>query len=167
MARVEELKARGVLPSAWAPVAARHYAGFWRRAGAALVDGLFFLPVSLFFGFALSGVVPALIAQSLWLAYVVPMDARGATLGKRALGIKVVDAGDRVPGTERSARRHVWDFVGLPLAFVDIENDPSGTARALYLVLGLAAIIDVLWMLGDDDRQTLHDKFAGTYVVRA
>jgi uncharacterized RDD family membrane protein YckC len=167
MARVEELMAQGVLPADWAPAAARDYAGFWRRVGAALVDGLIFLPVSLVFGFALSGVVPALIAQLIWLAYVVPMDARGATLGKRALGIKVIDTADRAPGTERSARRHVWDFVALPLAFVDVENNPSGAVIALYLLLGLAAIVDVLWMLGDDDRQTLHDKFAGTYVVHA
>jgi uncharacterized RDD family membrane protein YckC len=167
MARVEDLMARGVLPAEWSPAAARNYAGFWRRVGASLVDTLIFLPVTLIFGFALTGTIPELIHSLFWIAYAVPMDARGGTLGKKALGIGVVDGADQAPGLERSVRRHVWDFAFLPLAFVNLEDDPSGLAATIWIVMGLVAFLDILWMLWDDDRQTLHDKLAGTYVVRS
>jgi uncharacterized RDD family membrane protein YckC len=41
------------------------------------------------------------------------------------------------------------------------------TFRLLLWVLGpFHPLIDLLWLSGDRDRQTLRDKFAGTYVVR-
>jgi len=162
MARVEELMARGVLPADWSPAASRAYAGFWRRAGASLVDWLLFLPVTLIFGGALTGAGPELIAQLAWLAYAVPLDAQGATLGKRVLGIKVTDAAGEPPGLGRSATRHVLDVAYALLIVVGLHE-----AAGILLVLGLVGLVDVLWMLWDEERQTLHDKLAGTYVVHA
>jgi uncharacterized RDD family membrane protein YckC len=41
------------------------------------------------------------------------------------------------------------------------------TFRVLLWVLGpFHPLVDLLWLSGDRDRQTLRDKFAGTYVVR-
>lgn len=171
MARVEDLRARGMLPLDWAPAAtlARRYAGFWRRVGASLVDCHVFLPVTLLFGFVIEGPVADTIAQPLWLGYVVPLDAQGATLGKRALGIKVTDAADQPPGARRSALRHVLDYAALLLIFVpaDPRNDLSAAALLAIAAFWLVALVDILWMLGNDEHQTLHDKLAGTYVVRA
>jgi uncharacterized RDD family membrane protein YckC len=162
MARVEELMARGALPVDWSPATSRDYAGFWRRVGASLVDGLLFLPVGLIFGVALTGTGPELIAQLAWLVYAISFDAQGATLGKRALGIKVIDAAGYPPGFGRSATRHVLDVAYALLIVVGLNQ-----AGGLLVVLGLIGLVDVLWMLWDEDRQTLHDKLAGTYVVHA
>src|SRR5262245_41290289 len=39
--------------------------------------------------------------------------------------------------------------------------------RCLFIALGpFNGVIDLLWLAGDRDRQTLRDKLAGTYMVR-
>jgi uncharacterized RDD family membrane protein YckC len=74
--------------------------------------------------------------------------ARNQTFGKMALGIKVVDAESRAPiGYSRAFTR--W----LSTAFL----------WALFTVPG---IVDHLWPLRDGRRQTFHDKFARSVVVR-
>jgi len=72
----------------------------------------------------------------------------GTTIGKRALGTWVVTAAGR-------------SRVSLRRSFV----------RALIFVLGgevvpLFFLVDNLWLTGDRQRQALHDKAAGTLVVR-
>ena len=74
--------------------------------------------------------------------------ARSQTFGKMALGIKVVDAESRGSiGYARAFAR--W----LSTAFL----------WALWAVPG---IVDHLWPLRDGRRQTFHDKFARSVVVR-
>ncbi|HEX6932507.1 MAG TPA: RDD family protein [Streptosporangiaceae bacterium] len=70
------------------------------------------------------------------------------TIGKRSAGLWVVTARDRTR-------------IGLPRSFL----------RALVFVLGgevvpLFFLADNGWLLGDRRRQALHDKVAGTLVVR-
>jgi uncharacterized RDD family membrane protein YckC len=72
----------------------------------------------------------------------------GTTIGKRAVGTWVVTAGGR---SRVSLRRSL--------------------VRALIFVLGgevvpLFFVVDNLWLAGDRQRQALHDKVAGTLVVR-
>lgn len=75
--------------------------------------------------------------------------ARNQTFGKMALGIKVLGADDRRPiGYRRAFTR--W----LSTAFL----------WALFTVPG---VVDHLWPLRDPRRQALHDKLAGSVVVRA
>jgi uncharacterized RDD family membrane protein YckC len=69
----------------------------------------------------------------------------GATVGKRALGIKVVDK---------------------------YGGGPIGTGRAVgrYFARILSAIVcylGYLWMLWDPEKQTWHDKMVNSYVVKA
>ena len=74
-----------------------------------------------------------------------------ATVGKFALGIPV----RKTDGTEAG-----WREAALrPLLQLGIS--------LLNLVpgVGLLSILDYLWMLWDDRKQTLHDKIAGTIVV--
>jgi uncharacterized RDD family membrane protein YckC len=75
--------------------------------------------------------------------------SRNQTFGKMALRIKVVDEVDRVTpiGYARAFRR--W----LSTAFL----------WALFTVPG---VLDHLWPLRDRQRQTFHDKFAHSVVVR-
>jgi uncharacterized RDD family membrane protein YckC len=75
--------------------------------------------------------------------------SRNQTFGKMALHIKVVDELDRATpiGYARAFRR--W----LSTAFL----------WALFTVPG---VLDHLWPLRDGRRQTLHDKFARSVVVR-
>lgn len=97
-----------------------------------------------------------LIAAALWFAYEVPAMANtGQTVGKRALGLKVVTLGeDEHLGFGRAARR--WNTLGLPTFF--------------WYCCGLGfllQLIDCAFALFDRPlRQALHDKRAQTVVVR-
>jgi uncharacterized RDD family membrane protein YckC len=66
------------------------------------------------------------------------------TLGKMALGIKVIDAGGNVPGLGRAVLREI---VGKFLS-------------------GLALGLGYTWIGWDTHKRGWHDHIAGTYVVR-
>jgi uncharacterized RDD family membrane protein YckC len=69
----------------------------------------------------------------------------GQTIGKRALGITVVDARTGTPiGVGRAIGRYFGKFLS-----------------AAVCLLGY------LWMLWDPQKQTWHDKFVSSYVVTA
>jgi uncharacterized RDD family membrane protein YckC len=80
------------------------------------------------------------------IVYVLQLGRTGQTWGRRIVGNKVirVDNGD-VPGIGRAFGRELFAWIV--------------SASILYL--------GYLWMIWDDDRQTWHDKVAGTIVVRS
>ncbi len=141
----------------------QHYAGFWRRLTAALLDLL--LLASLlspllylvygpeYFAWRLGGpgwlgsfgVADALLTKALPLALLVALwSAMGATPGKLLMGCRVVSATDGSPITPRRA-----------------------LVRALcYLVSGLPLYLGFFWIGWDRRKQGFHDKIAGTVVVR-
>jgi uncharacterized RDD family membrane protein YckC len=75
----------------------------------------------------------------------------GRTLGKRALGTKVVSAGDRSKVSGGAAGGRAAVFALPPI---------------VPLVGGLFALINELWLLWDRQRQCLHDKAAKTVVIK-
>ena len=117
-------------------------AGFWLRLAASLID---VIVVSLVFGmlskmlFGLGGAFP------LWLAiYAVVMWAtKGTTIGGIICGLKVVRIDDR------------------PLDW------SVAIVRALSAFLSLAVLgLGFIWVAFDDDKQSWHDKIAGTTIVQ-
>lgn len=68
----------------------------------------------------------------------------GQTIGQAVLGIRLVDEFGDTPSFNRILRRRSARFISM-------------------LLLG----VGYLWMIFNPDRQTLHDKIAGTYVVMA
>jgi uncharacterized RDD family membrane protein YckC len=131
-----------------------------RRIAARLLDGVVLLPVwmvlLLAFGVDSSdGVldVPRSAFNLFWLvavAYEIGLIAlRGQTVGKRWLGIKVVDATTgAVPDLDQSARRS------------------APTLIQIIPVLGAFAPVLYLPLLWRPRRQGLHDRLAATVVVR-
>jgi uncharacterized RDD family membrane protein YckC len=135
------------------------YAGFWVRVGAALIDTVLVLCVSVplllaiygwpyfdpsrtgFFAgpadFLLSWVAPAVAVVAYWLL-------RQATPGKMVLSLKVVDAKTYNSLTPGQA-------VGRYLAYY-VSTVPLG--------LGL------IWVAFDPRKQGWHDKLARTFVIR-
>ena len=131
-------------------------AGPGQRLGGAFVDGATLQVAALL----LRGVEPALAAAlsaAVYLAYVVTFTAlRGQTLGKAALGTRVVDAGTgRVPTLWQAATRAV-----VPLAGVVVDVALGAAVVGAFWVLTVYG-----WLLLDDHRRGLHDKAAGTVVV--
>ena len=103
-----------------------------------LGDHLYFEPSYLL----LSGNFVVFIITPLY--YVVLTGTRGQTLGKMALGIKVVNRNGDVPGLGYAALREVVgkfiSFIALLLGFLSIAWDPK--------------------------KQGWHDKIAGTWVIK-
>ena len=119
-------------------------AGWWRRFGAWLLDGIV---VGLITGI-LSGVlhgVGSSVGVLVSIAYFVFFEggSQGAGVGKQAMGIRVVDARTNAP---IGYRRAFVRWVGRILS-------------ALVFMLGY------FWMLWDADSQCWHDKLAGDVVV--
>ncbi len=80
------------------------------------------------------------------IVYIAQLGRTGQTWGRKIVGNKVirVDNGD-VPGIGRALGRELFAWIF--------------SASIMYL--------GYLWMIWDDDRQTWHDKVAGTIVVRS
>ena len=125
-----------------APTSAR--AGFWRRFVAAFVDGLVLSVVYFVFLAFVSENGASLLNFLAGIAYYTYLEgSSGQTLGKKALGIRVVDlGGDGSIGYGRAFIRYIGRIVS-----------------AIPLFLGY------FWMLWDKEKQTWHDKFANSVVV--
>jgi len=119
-------------------------AGFFRRFAALVVDGIILLVVTAVVESATGreGVLLSLAIAIIYFGYL-EGSASGQTIGKRALGIRVVDSA-----------------TGGPIGF--------GRAVVRYFGRWISAIpflLGFFWMLWDRERQTWHDKFAQDVVV--
>lgn len=125
------------------------YAGFWRRAGAVLIDSIIYsVLIGLLLGPAYVNAstlsTEGLVVQGmafvltvlLWVRYM-------GTPGKLLLGCQVVDANT---GDPISYRQAVIRYMG-------------------YFVSIMSLFIGFLWMIWDKNSQTFHDKMAKTVVV--
>jgi uncharacterized RDD family membrane protein YckC len=131
------------------------YAGFWRRFGAAIIDGIILgiaqtivFRRSVFRTFAFA---PGIFFRSYvwsmvfgWLYYaLMESSVKQATLGKMLIGIKVTDLdGNRIPFGKATARHFSKIISGLIL-FIG------------YIMAGFT-----------EKKQALHDIIAGTLVVK-
>jgi uncharacterized RDD family membrane protein YckC len=103
-----------------------------------------------------------LVDLAMTIAYLVVLNGRGATVGKRVVGLRVVDGAGRRPGLARGAMRTAtyagWAFLTLA---------PTDRGRLLALACLAYLLYDDVSMLWDRRGQTVHDKMAGTFVVAA
>jgi uncharacterized RDD family membrane protein YckC len=160
----------------------RNLAGFWHRLGGHLLDGLLYGLVTIPFvivgvvliagsledcdridrfdgtteincgpgqlqgGLLAAGiaVLVAGVALVVWL-YLRSLARTGQTWGKRIAGLKVVNQADgSPPGWGKAIGRSLFKAT----------------------ISGWICYLGYLWMLWDGDKQTWHDKVAGTLVIR-
>ena len=118
--------------------------GFWRRFVALLVDGIILGVVAGFLRAMFDDNAANGMGTLIGLAYYTYFEgSSGQTPGKKALGIRVID------------------FSG---------GGPIGYGRALIrylgrIVSGIVFLLGYFWMIWDKEKQTFHDKFAGSVVV--
>jgi len=142
------------LASSWS--SSPDYAGFWQRAAACLIDGLIVIVIVvpimvLGFGMHEISLDPAEHSWDL-LAFVVIAATVigfwrycGATPGKIALGVKIVDA---ATGEPPNLGRLVVRFLA-------------------YFVSALPLYLGFLWVAVDRRKQGWHDKIARTVVINS
>lgn len=166
-----------------APAGAR-IAGFWRRLAAAIVDWVAlgvpaYVVAYLFFDqLAALGQEGRVFGAALSLGYFGFLNSNlggGQTLGKRLLGIRVVGASGAPIGLPRAMLR--WLVLALPfyLNGVDLSRYVEGDrafmqtgigALTLLAVFGFGMAHAYLYVFNRKTRQSLHDLFAESYVVR-
>lgn len=121
------------------------YAGFWRRAAAYLIDSLIMLVPTIAVGIVVKGGWLGFLLQiSCWIVYKVLTEAGPwqATIGKRAMGIKVTT----LEGNRISVGQAIGRYLGSLL---------SGLILCIgYIMAGMTR-----------RRQALHDMMASTLVV--
>jgi uncharacterized RDD family membrane protein YckC len=121
------------------------YAGFWERFGAAFLDGIILMAlnyiISLLLGRTASNVLGIFVG---WLYYSLQESGPNqATIGKKEVGLKVVNMeGERISFGQATGR-HFAKFLS-----------------ALIIFIGY------LMMIWDEKKQTLHDKMANTLVIK-
>jgi uncharacterized RDD family membrane protein YckC len=161
------------------PVAGRYtLAGWWRRAGAHIVDGLiigvlalillvaitapfsigFFVNDTVGVGAVVVGLIFACVCVFVAaLVYAPAMMARtnGRTLGRMATGIRVVRA---------NGEPFTFGFAMLREVAVKwlLFNAIGGS-----VTFGIAPLIDYLWPLWDEENRALHDYVVNTRTVLA
>lgn len=120
-------------------------AGFWRRFAALFVDGLILTIPNIILVVALSDALANVLALLVGIAYYTYFEgsASGQTLGKSALGIRVIDLklGGSI-GHPRALLRYIARFLSTIVFF-----------------------LGYFWMLWDRESQCWHDKIAGSVVV--
>jgi uncharacterized RDD family membrane protein YckC len=120
-------------------------ASFFQRLGAALIDAIIVGVVVALLEAILGRGLGGLVGLALGIGYYGYLEGSpsGQTIGKRALGIRVYDfrAGGPI-GTSRGILRYF--------------------ARILSTI---PFLLGYFWMLWDDEKQTWHDKIAGSVVV--
>ncbi|MBI5224015.1 RDD family protein [Candidatus Micrarchaeota archaeon] len=130
------------------------YAGFWIRLGARLLDAVVILGVGLIGALIISPILTTelvvLIFEIIFVLFVVVytpyfLAKEGATPGKSALGLVVVNAKYQYPLSIKSA---LWRGI---VAEVIVDR----------LTFSLGNLLIVF----DPKKQALHDKISGTYVV--
>jgi len=125
--------------------AAFNYAGFWRRFAAYIIDAIILGAVSGIL-IAIMGAqqTTSLLSGAIGIIYIIGFWTwRGQTPGKMAMGVKIVKTDGSPIGIGRAILRYVGYFVSSIILLIG------------YLMIG--------W---DSKKQGLHDKIAGTYVVK-
>ena len=134
--------------------AAVEYVGFWMRLAAWFIDlviiviiwsvsaVLSVLAEHFYSGLAAPFGLMALLFP--WLYYILLTGFRSQTVGKMAVGIKVVRDNGQVPG----------------LGYAALRESVGKIASAIVLFLGF------LWIAWDRRKRGWHDYIAGTHVVK-
>jgi uncharacterized RDD family membrane protein YckC len=118
-------------------------AGFWRRFAASLIDGVVVGIVAEILAYFL-GTVGSGLGFVVGLAYFTYFHGTsGQTPGDAALAIRVIDL-------------QGGGSIGYGRAFI---------RWLVSIVSGIVLLIGYLWMLWDGEKQTWHDKAAGSVVV--
>lgn len=85
----------------------------------------------------------------------------GATLGKMAMGMRVVAGNGIKPGASAVLLRQFMVGGLAPLPAIVLGMNGGGG------ISSLVTLVVIFWILIDDRRQGLHDKLARTFVARA
>lgn len=167
------------------------YGGFWARFFASLIDGLILIPFvfPLTYYNMVSWKSPAvyLLISIVGLAYKPFCEFMyGATIGKKALNLKVVNQAYEKPSLVEILLRNIFNFIAgivsliftltlfsMP-GFEQVANFTDyitftakmKSVNSINQFSGLHYVVDVVFLLIDPMKRTLHDRIGKTYVIK-
>lgn len=125
-------------------------AGFWIRLGSIIIDGLLLIPLYLIcMLLGVSDIGKEIFVNIINFMYylIIPVIWSGFTVGKRAVGIKIVRIDGKKVGIGTTIKRYIL-------------------ASLVYAVtLGIAIIISSFMIGLRKDKRSIHDLIAGTQVI--
>jgi uncharacterized RDD family membrane protein YckC len=166
------------------------YGGFWSRFGASFIDGLILMPVS--FGLSYLNItswksaIILVIFSMVTLSYKPVMEfVYGATLGKMALRLRVTNLEFENASLGEILLRNIFHLTpGLISLFftIGVYTDPGfesvdgfgdftiflqGFPILQYInyVVIFITLVDVIVLISDPQKRSLHDKIGGTFVI--
>lgn len=162
------------------------YKTFWRRFAASIIDGLVLSPLILIewliFGTPDTGQEELAVFVINFLVfgfYSVNMTGlHGGTVGKKAMGLKVLDGNDETSyiGFIRALKRDspllISEVLAIIYMLITLENNPAGfddqdpIIRNLDSLVGIWFIAELITMLGNERRRAIHDILANSVVVK-
>lgn len=168
-------------------LAADKYKTFWPRFWAGFIDGLVFLPITLFDSYLSAPargpiilISWAIISYTAYWLYSVSLHARfGQTLGKRAMHVKVMDVSEeRIPSLGQAFLRDIG-YIILNISslvyfvyIVAAHKYVAGTEQVNSLpgrILAFAGLgwflLEVITMFANSKRRAIHDLIAKTVVL--
>lgn len=163
------------------------YASFWERVGASIIDGLIMLPVialNFYNTINIKSLILAIVLSFVYLIYKIYMEGTsGATFGKRAMKIKVVNENNTPINLQTAAVRAslyiINALVGListvaifqaagfdeVTAFADLGPFQQANGNNFGMVTAILVLISVIFVAFDSKKQALHDKIAKTICI--
>jgi len=157
------------------------YVSFMRRVGASILDSIVIGPITFAMTYFAGGqqltgllIVPPVIS----LLYKVVLEKEfGQTLGKKVVGIAVVNEDLQKISLAQSLIRNYYYVITMVLSIIGdyalAENNSNipfsgygDTINYITYAITLGWFIDCIMMSSEAKNQTLHDKWANTYVVK-
>ena len=163
------------------------YAGFWIRVGAAIIDSLVLLPIAsieIFNKTNLDSYSVLFVTTALSMLYKPYLEFKGgATIGKKALGLRVVNEEYEGITMDQSVLRSMpWLIQSLIATMVSIQYYQGDERVSSFLDLAtlqqegywielnamysFVFIVIILVVIFDKQKQGLHDKIAKTYCIK-
>jgi uncharacterized RDD family membrane protein YckC len=167
------------------------YVGLWPRFGALMIDGIILAVFNYSLGYLLNdgnNPLPIILTSVLPLLYNPILEYMyGATLGKMALGIKIVNYDlEKLTITNVVMRNMI--YIGIELITLSGSlyglyrfndnaaggfaglSDTFSPAFTLTSIIGISVfgiyIVELVFLLTDERHRALHDRIGKTYVVR-
>ncbi|SFX89316.1 RDD family protein [Cytophaga hutchinsonii] len=168
------------------------YATFWKRVGATLLDGLILSPVNyglIFLSMVYYKIyVLAVLSGMVHLVYKLYMEKKyGQTLGKMVVRIKVTGDAFQPLDYAQTLKRNYYYVLSMIFSAIICMNlfsteafQHADTYMELmkaqqmqapvykYLQYAFSGVffIDILFMLNDDRKKTVHDRWGNTVVIK-